>query len=220
MTRLATILILSTAMCSLASANVVLIGDAVPLADLVAGQSIDVGDKTFSDFTYLTTGDMPDAVDVNVQGIIDCDGNYGFRLQGGFADFPGGGASDALITFNATVMAGANMLIEEAYLAANLDVVGGGLAMITETFLPRFNDMDLTVFNNGVTEQLSAQAEFATPVNSLPVQTDIMLLADDGGVASAFSFIDQTFSQGIVPEPTAGLLVLCGMLGLAFARRK
>ena len=106
-----------------------------------------------------------------------------------------GGASDGLITFTATATA-PGMLIHDAHLSANLDVIGAGFALITETFLPTFNDVDLTVFNNGTTSQLSDWVDFDMPVVSLPDQKDILLLADEkGGIATAFSFIDQSPNQ-------------------------
>lgn len=203
-----------------ASASVILVGNAVTLDSLEAGNDITVGDKLFTDFTYLATGaDMPTSDNINVQGIIDCDGNFGIRFQGGFVDLPGNGASDALITFNVTAL-DPNKLISDAHLAANTDVVGDGLALITETFIPTFNDRDLTVFDNGTVSQLTDWVFFDdAPVRTLPVQKDILLLAsDNGGVASAFSFIDQTFSQ--VPEPTSISLLLIAGLGFLGLRRK
>ena len=56
---------------SLVSANVMFIGDPMPLSDLTAGQTLTVGDKVFSDFSYLAAGDVPTAEFVNVQGIMD-----------------------------------------------------------------------------------------------------------------------------------------------------
>ena len=199
------------------SADVMFIGDSVPLSDLEGGGTLTVGDKIFSGFNYLATGDMPDSANINVQGIIDCDGNYGVRFQGAFLDLPGGGASDGLIGFNVSVAPNSSMLISDAHLAANLDVIGGGLALITETFLPTFNNVNLSVFNDGNQQQLSDWVDFDQPVQSLPVQKDILLLADDNGVATAFSFVDQTFSQ--VPEPSAAWLLMLGGLGLVTRRR-
>ncbi len=202
-----------------ASADVMFVGDAVLLSELEAGDTMTVGDKTFSDFSYLATGDMPISSDINVQGIIDCDGNYGIRLQGGFVDLPGGGASDALVNFNVSVTPGAGMQISDAHLAANLDVVGNGLALVTETFLPIFNNLDMTIFNNGIEQLLTDWVKFDAPVDSLPVQKDILLLsAEDGGIAAAFSFIDQTFSQ--VPEPSCLGILWIALAGLMFRRKQ
>jgi hypothetical protein len=220
--RLAAIRLAVIALCvtvsSFATAEVLLVGGPMTLADLTDGAMMAVGDKVFTNFTYLATGDMPDSDSINVQGIIDCDGNYGVRFQGGFVDLPGGGASDALITFTASVTPDSNMLIHDAHLSANLDVVGGGVALITETFLPTFPNVDLTIFNNGTTAQLTDWVDFDHPVESLSVQKDILLLAEDDGVVTAFSFVDQTFSQ--VPEPTMGLLVLFGIAGITCACRR
>ena len=75
------------------------------LRDLIEGDlSIVSGDKLFSNFEYTYTGDMPTAAGVTISTKEDAFGNYGIRIQGGFVDAYGNGASDALICYQVTVL--------------------------------------------------------------------------------------------------------------------
>ena len=75
-----------TAFCAPLSQAAMILGDAVLLSELVDDGSITAGDKEFSDFTYASTNDMPDASGVNVIPIKDDAGNFGIRFQGAFID--------------------------------------------------------------------------------------------------------------------------------------
>ena len=106
----------------------------VPLNTLTSGGSITCGDKLFNEFGYLHTGDMPASSLVNVV----CNtvaGNLGLRFQGAFIDAPGGGGSDALITYTVTVT-DPRYVITDAHLEGNPVVIGAGIMSVTETFTP------------------------------------------------------------------------------------
>jgi hypothetical protein len=192
------------------------------LSDLIANNgTITNGDKVFSDFGYLATGQNPPADRVNVVPTVDGDGNLGIRFAGGFIDLDDNGASDALITFKVTAT-DPNQLINDVHLAFNGDVVGPpgaqGFVGITETFLPTDPNVQLSVFEiqPAGTRQLTDWADLTAPVRELWVQKDIILLAGTGAVAT-ISFIDQTFSQ--VPEPTSLGFVIAGIV-VSFLRRR
>lgn len=188
------------------------------LDDLISNQgTVTVGDKEFSNFTYLSTGDAPDAADINVLGITDNLGNFGLRFQGGFIDLPGNGASDSLITYTITVT-DPNFAIIGARMQGNPDIFGPGtsVAGVTDTFLPQVTNENLTVFDNGVIQQLDASVFFNQAFSVLEVQKDILLFTGDQDAATVLSFVDQTYYQ--VPEPTS--LALLGLGGLLLARRR
>ncbi|MEZ6120770.1 MAG: PEP-CTERM sorting domain-containing protein [Pirellulaceae bacterium] len=210
-TLAATVLMLS---CGSLSAAV------VPLSDLVNGQTIQSGDKVFSNFKYVETGDMPAVGDVQVETVTDTNGNYGVRFIGGFIDTAGGSSSDALITFDVSVAAGANQAISGAILAANPAVFNGeGLASVTETFLPTIDNDKLVVydFGNG-DDKLTDSTTFANTYQTLSVQKDIILHAMGNNAAVTMSFVDQYFPQ--VPEPNSLGLMTLGLLGLLARRRR
>ncbi len=203
---------------SVAGASTMVIGDAVLLSDLIGNsQPLVVGDKEFTDFSYVRSGDMPSSAGVNVVPIQDMMGNFGIRFQGGFNDLPGGDPSDALITYTVSVAPGVDRLISDVHLAGNPSVAndGVGFAGVVETFLPVFPDLQLQIFSDTGLGQVD-WAFLDTPVASLPVQKDILLNAGTSSGAT-ISFIDQTFSQ--VPEPGTLVLLLGCLAGLTFRRR-
>lgn len=184
---------------------------------LVPGATLKVDDKVFSDFTYSATGDMPAAAAVNVNGFIDGSEEC-VRFQGGFTDVPGGGASDALITYTVTSLGG---LIVDAEIRGNPDVVGGtGVAAVTDTFtqLPNISigigdtasidPLTGALVHNKTTFQ---HIDFAG-VQKLNVQKDIIM--DSGTGTATLSFVDQCVSQQTVPEPGTLALMGTGALGL------
>lgn len=181
----------------------------VLLSDLIGGGTLSVGDKTFSDFTYSQVGDMPLATEVDVIPIIS-DGDFGIRFAGSFIDMVGGGVSDSLITF--TVEA-PSALIQGARLSADLVAPVGGVATISETFLPQLPNTLMTI---AADVNLDASTSFA-PVQKLLVQKDILLLAG-ADAPSTLSFVDQAFPQ--VPEPSSAVLILMGLAGCMMYRRQ
>jgi len=192
----------------------------------VPNATIVVGDKTFGGFTYTITGDMPPAPLVNVIPITDDAGNFGIRFQGAFIDTTGVvGGSDALITYNVT--AGANHLISDAHLEGNPSRLGTlGSISVTETFLPLGGNGQFTMKiyddQNINPPKLIDNTVFTTPVKTLNVQKDILGLAKigTGGTQTVtISFVDQTFSQIVIPEPTTVGLLFAGTLGFALIRR-
>ena len=67
---------------------------------------------------------------------------------------------------------------------------------------------------------------FAIPVKTLNVQKDILGLAKvnpsspEGPQTVTLSFVDQTFSQIVIPEPTTVALLFAGTFGLTLMRRR
>jgi len=194
------------------------------LGTLIANHgSITVGDKTFSNFLYTPTGDMPSAANVQVAGIIS-GGNLGIEFIGGFVDNAGGGPSDALINYRVTVN-DPNMRITDAHLDSNLDSGGSvGTGKVTETFtavtppVPPITSFttNFSTNNNSIT-QLHDVYNWGLPgYTSIDVQKDI-LITTTSGVAITMSFVDQTFSQTpVVPLPAAAWAGFSMLGGLGF----
>jgi len=215
------------AVCGLASGAqaVTILGDAVPLSELVDDPEgeILVGDKLFTDFSYDATGDMPTVLGVNVIPILDDDGHFGIRFQGGFGDLPSSpGASDALISFTVTATL-ESFFIVDAHLAGNPELIGElGSISVVETF--DFDpELRLTIFDDEEAGQQSVDWVDFEPIKSIEVTKDIFALAamstdEQTGGAVTLSFIDQTFSQ--VPEPGTAALLVVGLTGLGWLGRR
>jgi hypothetical protein len=202
-----------------------MIGDPVALSTLVgtSGGEIVVGDKKFTQFSYTFTGDMPDAAGVNVVPIIDDEGNFGIRFQGFFTDLASTiGGSDAQIDYTVMVT-NSNYLISDAHLQGNPTLGTGterhGLVQVVETFLPlgQFGEHTLVISDDEAlpTPRLVAWTDFDPPVPMLRVQKDIGVLAVAGNPSPSISFIDQTYSQIIIPEPATALLMFIGIVAAA-----
>lgn len=200
-----------------------IIGSPVALSTLLQpDQTMTVGDKTFSEFEYTFTGEMPGPTLVNVIPIQDDDGNYGIRFQGGFMDLPSSpGASDALITY--MVEAGEGFLISDAHLQGNPNALGAtGSISVTETFLPlgQQGEYTMEIFDDENLEEavLVDWVYFLPPVKKLNVQKDILAIAVNTGQSVTMSFVDQTFSQ--IPEPATVLLLITGVLVIGIGHRR
>ncbi len=200
----------------------------VLLSDLVSGEvmGITVGDKIFSGFNYSFMGDMPQAIDVQVLGFKDQNGNWGVSFHGTFLDMPGGGMSDAAIRFVVDIdpeFLQQGYRISDAHLFMNGFGVGADSAfMVDESFLESNQSMHVyTSSINGGGTQNSDWVYFDPTLSTLHVSKDILAIASNTSILPArATVIDQSFSQIIVPEPAAGLLVLCGIASLGFARKR
>ncbi len=185
---------------------------------LVDGATFTSGDKIFSNFTYAKEGDTPEAefVTVTDEGVPD----NSIRFVGPFIDLPGASASDALITFDVSVVEGSNMAISALQLAANPAVLQGpGMASVTETLLPDITTDKLVTWDfGGANQQLADSLVLPQTFKTLSIQKDIILHARGDEGAVTLSFVDQIFVQ--VPEPASLTLFLIGLFAVGCVRRR
>ena len=182
---------------------------------------IDSGDKRFDKFEYTATGDMPSAVGVNVSTFTDLDGNFGITFQGAFIDLYDDGPSDALIRYRVTVL-DPTKKISDAHIYGNPVAIGTALMSVTETFLSEEPNEHMAIHHvsPGGNVQRIDSAYFDGRYTTMHVQKDITAYAKAVGSAATLSFIDQTFSQVLVPEPSTVVILITGLAFLGcFVRR-
>ena len=182
----------------------------------------EVKDKRFSNFQYSSTGDMPSASSVNVVTKVDDDGNPGFSLTGYFTDTSiTGGGSDALLIYEVEVT-DPTYRITGANISGNPNLLGptGGSINVTETFLPLGANGEFTgeIFaDTHAGTQLVDSIDFGGGYTKLSVQKDIGAIVLGG--SGTMSFVDQTFPQTAIPEPSMMLLSLLGIATCGMIRR-
>ncbi|MBN2293621.1 MAG: hypothetical protein JXM70_14425 [Pirellulales bacterium] len=204
------------------------------LIDLIGGETITSGDKLFDEFSYVPTGDMPAASLVAVTTITDTFGNFGISFSGNFVDhFSSPGGSDALIRFRVTAL-DENKLISDVHLAGNPHAVDDASMEVVESFLgsdPSGNggpEVKLSIYhitagtNPSGNERLVDSLVFDKLYRSILVQKDIAALALNDNALASLSFVDQTFSQVTIPEPTSIVFLISGvgLIACCVRRRK
>jgi hypothetical protein len=196
---------------------------AVTLADLIAGQSITVGDKLFDNFSYVGTGAAPAAADITVKGDQDINGNYGLRFISAWAASTPGQTMDSNIGFDVTVL-DPNSWISDIHLTANVSATGdGSFAQVIEQVT------DPNVVGQIKVETpspLGAWADLPKLEKKIHVSKDaLFVVGKDGGNAS-MSELDNYYSQKTrVPEPGSiamllGVAVSGSLFGLRMRRAR
>lgn len=190
---------------------------ATTLSDLlVPGATLHAGNVTFSDFTYLGTGQMPAPSSINV---VPQSATNSLLFQGAFLDMPAGNGSDATFGFHVTADQGDSLF--GAILSGNPAIIGQGTLTLTESFaeLPTvLNIFASTSGPNHLIDQLSGLSS----TTSLTVTGVLQAEATSG--AATLSFFAPSFQvvTGSIPEPASLSLaaIALGTAGLVAGRKK
>jgi hypothetical protein len=201
--------------------------ESVKLSDLLDGpyDGITVGDKVFDEFVYSTTGDMPDADNVNVLGFADLEGNFGISFHGSFLDLPGDGPSNAAIMFTVEVSEDAQATgwrISDAHLILGAPSVGeSSIFSVNESFENSNKTLSVVESTLGSGEKvLSDWVDFDAPLNKLRVTKGLFALAgNDSSTPALANVVYQSFSQVQIPEPTTLSLLTMSLVGALLASR-
>lgn len=175
---------------------------AVELMDLITNNgSVVAGNIVFDQFSLVTSGDITPDTEVNVISIMDGNGNYGIRFQGGLDDLANNGPSSWTVSYQASSLDGTS-IFTGATLSGNPAAPVSGSGSITLSADQITPGEYLNVFDdfNGGTSLLDS-GTFANAGSTLDVSVEFLADAGSRGGVTA-SFIDQTFTQeqGVVPE--------------------
>ena len=198
---------------------------------LGAGFSCGIDDKTFLDFSYLSSSN-PGGFAIPASGVavqpITTQGNPGFLFSAPWSVSNNSGilAQDSLIGYSVTVNQGGAPITDLTLAMVGFDAIGTGEITINETYclggiLPLCSggtEGELTLNWTSKGGSSSQVVNFAG-VTEISVAKDIELSAGTDGSASVSGVYNQ-FSEGQVPEPGSVVLFGTGVLGLVGVLRR
>jgi hypothetical protein len=220
------ILVLAVTMGSMtASASATPVCGTDTLAAYIALGSCTIGDKTFSNFSYSTSGSVsaPAATAVTVNPHSPGGGVEGLTFQGNWV-LASSGSMSSLIDFTVTNSAGA-ATIEDASFAtlSGIGITGSGVLSVTEGLClggssPSCPGGLTAIFGTGTFGTVVLQAHtIFTPTGTVDASKAIGLSLPGTGSVSLLSITDD-FSQ--VPEPGSLLLLGTGLLSFGGLLRR
>jgi len=216
--------------------------DSYTIADVMAAEGIQVGDKLFDDFVVTAsataTAVCPGADAIVVTGNRTLDGDYGLRFNGGWGA-GGGQVADTTIKFRVSIVEpflSDGWVIKDNALwitakGVSQTLEGGIVSVSEDVYLtdPADGPADPIAnkhvfFSDTSNQKLSDEADFT--LGGQPVTaTEIWVVKDvyvSGGLgqtgAAHLSEFYQSFSQ--VPEPASALVLLIGGAGVLLRRRR
>ena len=180
----------------------------ITLADLAAGGSISIGDKTFSGFGYTDSGLTGfDPANITVAASIDSQGVYFLTWSGSIGTL--NNLADLKLTYAVTASAGLINMIDQGYdgsgtikVDETVSTSSGGVPIVGQSHLSAYDMSDPPAEANDL-------LNIVPPESTLYVTKDIALSTISLTDFATISQVEQSFHQ--VPEPTtvlAGALLL------------
>ncbi|MEJ2565121.1 MAG: PEP-CTERM sorting domain-containing protein [Gammaproteobacteria bacterium] len=219
---------------------------AIPLTDLLAGQSVTAGDKQFDNFTvtFQDTSDLhtvnTDNIDVTAlnDGGLDPGPGLQFNILNSEFNVTGDDIyayTDFEFSYHVTVLdptlkikdiSLGNYGASLSYTADGSNDLGSSIVEWAGT-APGLDDLvsygsltnELSVLDNAPTSNLSASANFA-PQSDIWVTKDILVWSIDSTDTAGLQTFTQRFSQQTIPEPGTMFLLAPAVVGLLAMRRK
>lgn len=205
---------------------------ATSLADLLAGTSIQVGDKifyNFREFSATATGVYADPMvprNISVVPLITTINGIeeiGLRLQSALFYAGPSSSQDTAFKYNVTTVSGADIIADSFLRVGGLGVIGYGSVNVKITAADENGHEVATNLvgtipgsKDGEGAIVFAQVSFS-PQDILIISEDIKLVALDSSSATFNSTADQLYSQ--VPEPSLMVLLVISIMSIAGLRR-
>jgi hypothetical protein len=201
---------------------------------LAQGYTCQIGDKLFSDFSYVSSAfggalAVPSAgVTVDTLGPAGTGASIlstaiGLEFSAGWNALAGQ-TTDSDIDFTVTVLGGGSLDIEDFGLAQVSGVLPNGSASVVENgcgpapCTPA--ELEVMTFDYGGSNTQRVSDTMFAPVGSVTVSKDVSVTGGTTGSAH-LSLVSDTFSQtSIVPEPSTLVLLASGLFGLAYLPRR
>jgi hypothetical protein len=199
---------------------------------IAQGFACDIGDKTFSDFSYAYSSNPP-GFGLPAGGLtavpITTPGDPGFTFEGGWFASTSSGVleQDSTLGFAATVNPGGALITDLSLFIEGVGFDGTGSIVVDETaclgaMLPTCTGgtiIQLRVCDSSSCNTLSDTVNFAG-VSEVDVVKDITVQAGTNGDAS-LSIVGNQFSEGATtPEPSTLSMLGVGVLTLGGLMRR